>query len=102
MLRKPAASAPAGIRLPPGLSGGRQRVRIHQPPGATSQNETELPYGSIVALNEHCCCTTSCATAPRRKTQLLLIEPGLRFWLCQRHHHTWAAGPYFAAGAGMK
>ena len=34
---------------------GSSEFDIHQAfLGATSQNETELPYGSIVALNEHC------------------------------------------------
>lgn len=34
---------------------GRSEFDIHLAfLGATSQNETELPYGSIVALNEHC------------------------------------------------
>jgi Xaa-Pro dipeptidase len=34
---------------------GRAEFQIHLAfLGATAQNETELPYGSIVALNEHC------------------------------------------------
>jgi Xaa-Pro dipeptidase len=87
---------------------GRSEFDIHLAfLGATGQNETELPYGSIVALNEHCATPHYQLRdrAPPAQVNSLLIDAGASFaGYASDITRTWAARPgHFASlVAGME
>lgn len=64
--------------------------------GATAQNETELPYGSIVALNEHCATLhyqLRDRAAPAQSHSLLIDAGASACGYASDITRTWAARP---------
>jgi Xaa-Pro dipeptidase len=81
---------------------GRSEFDIHLAfLGATRQNEIELPYGSIVALNEHCATLhyqLRDRTAPPLRNSLLIDAGATCAGYASDITRTWAAEPgHFAA-----
>jgi Xaa-Pro dipeptidase len=90
------------------FQAGRSEFDIHLAfLAATAQNETELPYGSIVALNEHCATLhyqlREC-TAPAQQRSLLIDAGASTAGYASDITRTWAAtpGPFAALLAGME
>jgi Xaa-Pro dipeptidase len=74
---------------------------------ATAQNETELPYGSIVALNEHCATLHYQLrehAAPAQRRSLLIDAGASTAGYASDITRTWAAapGPFAALVEGME
>ena len=74
---------------------------------ATGQNETELPYGSIVALNEHCATLhyqLRERAAPAKRHSLLIDAGASACGYASDITRTWAAqpGPFAALVEGME
>jgi Xaa-Pro dipeptidase len=81
---------------------GRSEFDIHLAfLAATAQNETELPYGSIVALNEHCATLhyqLRDRAAPRQLNSLLIDAGASAAGYASDITRTWAARPgHFAS-----
>ena len=86
---------------------GRSEFDIHMAfLGATSQNETELPYGSIVALNQHCATLhyqLRDRAAPAQLHSLLIDAGAGAAGYASDITRTWAARPgdFASLGDGM-